>query len=80
MKRVFELDFRGRKLVVEHGELAKQADGAVLVRYGDTAVLASAVMSKNASTADFFPLTINYLEKSIYEQLFGDIPDNIPEK
>ena len=36
MKKVFELDFRGRKLVIETGELAKQASGAVLVRYGDT--------------------------------------------
>jgi len=62
-KKVFTLDFRGRKIVVESGQLAKQADGAVLVKYEDTAVLASAVMSKNASTADFFPLTINYLEK-----------------
>ncbi len=63
MKKTFELDFRGRKIIVESGELAKQADGAVLVKYGDTAVLGAAVMSKTASTADFFPLTINYLEK-----------------
>ena len=62
-KKVFTLDFRGRKIVVESGQLAKQADGAVLVKYEDTTVLAAAVMSKNASTADFFPLTINYLEK-----------------
>ena len=62
-KRVFELDFRGRKIVVEHGELAKQANAAVLVRYEDTAVLTACVMSNNATTADFFPLTINYLEK-----------------
>ena len=45
-KRVFELDFYGRKIVVENGELAKQADGAVLVRYGDTVVLSTAVVSK----------------------------------
>ena len=62
-KRVFELDFRGRKIVVEYGELAKQANAAVLVRYEDTAVLTACVMSNNATTADFFPLTINYLEK-----------------
>ena len=62
-KKVFELDFRGRKLIVESGQLAKQAGGSVLVRYEDTAVLCAAVMSKNASTADFFPLTINYQEK-----------------
>ena len=62
-KKIFELDFRGRKLVVETGQLAKQAAGSVLIRYEDTAVLSASVMSKNASTADFFPLTINYQEK-----------------
>ena len=62
-KKIFNLDFRGRKLVVESGELAKQAAGAVLVRYGDTAILSASVMSKNATTGDFFPLTINYQEK-----------------
>ena len=49
MKKVYELDFRGRKLVVEIGELAKQATGAVLVRYGDTVVLSTVVVSKNAN-------------------------------
>jgi len=63
MKRVFEYEFQGRKLVVEHGELAKQAGGAVLVRYDDTVILSTCVMSKNVSTADFFPLTILYQEK-----------------
>ncbi len=62
-KNVFELDFMGRKLVVENGELAKQSNGAVLVRYGDTVVLTAAVMSNNVSTADFFPLTVVYNEK-----------------
>ena len=62
-KKVFKFNFRGKEISVENGALAKQADGAVLVRYGDTQVLAAAVMSRNASTADFFPLTINYLEK-----------------
>ena len=62
-KKVFKFNFRGKEISVENGALAKQADGAVLVRYGDTQVLAAAVMSKNASIADFFPLTINYLEK-----------------
>ncbi len=62
-KKVFKLDFRGREIIVETGQLAKQASGSVLVRYGDTAVLSASVMSKNASTADFFPLTINYQEK-----------------
>ena len=63
MKRVFEYDFQGRKLVIEHGELAKQAGGAVLVRYDDTVILSTACMSNNVSTADFFPLTILYQEK-----------------
>ena len=64
MKKVFELDFRGRKLIVEHGELAKQATGAVLVRYGDTVVLSTAVVSKNADLLkDFFPLMVLYQEK-----------------
>jgi len=63
MKRVFEYEFQGRRLVVEHGELAKQSGGAVLVRYDDTVILSTCVMSKNVSTADFFPLTILYQEK-----------------
>lgn len=63
-KKVFEFDFRGRKLIVEHGELAKQADGAVLVRYNDTVILTAAVVSKNVNLlSDFFPLTVNYQEK-----------------
>ena len=64
MKRVFEKDFRGRKLVVEHGELAKQAHGSVLVRYGDTVILSTVVVSKNANIlSDFFPLMVLYQEK-----------------
>ena len=64
MKKVYELDFRGRKLTVEIGELAKQAHGAVLVRYGDTVVLSTAVVSKNANIlSDFFPLMVLYQEK-----------------
>ena len=62
-KNVFEMDFFGRKIVVENGELAKQSNGAVLVRYGDTVILTAAVMSNNVSTADFFPLTVVYNEK-----------------
>ncbi|MGM9875780.1 MAG: polyribonucleotide nucleotidyltransferase [Bacilli bacterium] len=63
-KKVFELDFYGRKIVVENGELAKQADGAVLVRYGDTVVLSTAVVSKTANLlSDFFPLMVLYQEK-----------------
>ena len=64
MKKTFEYDFRGRKLVVETGELAKQAHGSVLVRYGDTVVLSTAVVSKNANIlSDFFPLMVLYQEK-----------------
>ncbi len=64
MKKVFELDFRGRKLIVEHGELAKQATGAVLVRYGDTVVLSTVVVSNEANVlSDFFPLMVLYQEK-----------------
>ncbi len=64
MKKIFELDFRGRKLVVENGEMAKQAHGAVIVRYGDTVVLSTAVVSKSANVlSDFFPLMVLYNEK-----------------
>ena len=64
MKKTFELDFHGRKLIVEHGELAKQADGSVLVRYNDTVILTAAVVSKSVNLlSDFFPLTVNYQEK-----------------
>ncbi len=64
MKKIFELDLDGRKIIVENGELAKQADGAVLVRYGDTVVLTAAVVSKSVNLlSDFFPLTVNYQEK-----------------
>ena len=64
MKKVFELDFRGRKITVENGELAKQATGAVLVRYGDTVVLSTAVVKDEANVlSDFFPLMVVYQEK-----------------
>ncbi len=63
-KKVFEMDFRGRKLIVEHGEVAKQAHGAVLVRYGDTVVLSTVVVGNNANVlSDFFPLMVLYQEK-----------------
>ena len=63
-KKVFKLNFRGRELVVEHGEVAKQAHGAVLVRYGDTVILSTAVVSSNANLlSDFFPLMVLYNEK-----------------
>ena len=64
MKKTFETDFRGRKLIVEIGEVAKQADGGVLVRYGDTVILSTAVVSKKANLlSDFFPLMVLYQEK-----------------
>ncbi len=63
-KKIFEMDFRGRKLVVEHGEVAKQAHGAVLVRYGDTVILSTVVVGNNANIlSDFFPLMVLYQEK-----------------
>ncbi|AVM23864.1 polyribonucleotide nucleotidyltransferase [Bacillus pumilus] len=62
-KQVFTIDWAGRQLTVETGQLAKQANGAVLVRYGDTAVLSSATASKEPKPLDFFPLTVNYEER-----------------
>ena len=63
-KKVFEFDFHGRKIVVENGEMAKQANGAVLVRYGDTVVLSTVVVKKEANLlSDFFPLMVIYQEK-----------------
>jgi len=62
MKHVYEYDFLGRKLIVETGELAKQTNGSVLVRYGDTVVLSVCVMGGTV-TQDFFPLQVYYQEK-----------------
>ena len=59
-----EIEFQGRTLSLETGRMAKQANGSVLARYGDTVVLATATMSKKAAEgADFFPLTVDYIEK-----------------
>ena len=63
MKREFKLNFLGRDLIVETGELAKQTNGSVLVRYGDTVVLSVCVMGKTPVTQDFFPLQVLYQEK-----------------
>ena len=64
MKKVYELNFRGRNITVEIGEMAKQANGACLVRYGDTVILSTSVVSKNANVlSDFFPLMVLYQEK-----------------
>ena len=60
-----ELDWGGRKLVLETGKIARQADGAVLVSYGDTIVLCTTVGAKSAKPGqDFFPLTVNYQDKA----------------
>lgn len=61
-KETFSIEFAGRTLTVETGQVAKQANGAVVVRYGDTTVLTAATMGKMA-TGDFFPLQVNYEEK-----------------
>lgn len=62
-KQTFTMDWAGRPLTLEVGQLAKQANGAVLVRYGDTAVLSTATASKEAKDLPFFPLTVNYEER-----------------
>ncbi|AEP90821.1 polyribonucleotide nucleotidyltransferase [Bacillus subtilis] len=62
-KHVFTIDWAGRTLTVETGQLAKQANGAVMIRYGDTAVLSTATASKEPKPLDFFPLTVNYEER-----------------
>ncbi|MGJ7921015.1 polyribonucleotide nucleotidyltransferase [Neobacillus sp. LXY-4] len=62
-KQIFSFDWAGRKLSVEIGQLAKQANGAALVRYGDTVVLSTATASKEPKPLDFFPLTVNYEER-----------------
>ncbi|GAB1468264.1 polyribonucleotide nucleotidyltransferase [Candidatus Cloacimonadota bacterium] len=59
-----EMDFCGRPLIVETGKMAKQANGSVFIQYGETVVLVTATMSKEASlNQDFFPLTVDYIEK-----------------
>ncbi len=63
MKEVFTMDFYGRKLSVETGEVAKQAGGSVLVRYDDTVTLSTACASSVAKDTDFFPLTVSFEEK-----------------
>ncbi|WP_301108639.1 polyribonucleotide nucleotidyltransferase [Sporosarcina sp.] len=70
-KKVYTLDWAGRPLTIEAGQLAKQANGAVLVRYGDTTVLSTVTASKKPKPLDFFPLTVNY-EERLYS--VGKIP------
>ena len=63
-KQEFKLNFHGKELIVEHGQVAKQAHGAVVVRYGDTVILSTVVVSNNANIlSDFFPLMVLYQEK-----------------
>ncbi len=59
----FQTELAGHKLILETGKLAKQANAAVLARYGDTVVLATVTASKDAKSLDFFPLTVNYEER-----------------
>ncbi len=63
MKKTFELEFEGRKIVVEVGEIAKQTAAAVLVRYGETVVLSNATISNHTVDWDFFPLSVEYQER-----------------
>ncbi len=62
-KKVYEYDLLGKKIVVETGELAKQTNASVLVRYNDTVILTAAVMGNTPITQDFFPLTVLYQER-----------------
>jgi polyribonucleotide nucleotidyltransferase len=72
------LEWGGRKLTLETGRIARQADGAVLATYGETMVLATAVYAKSAKPGqDFFPLTVNYQEK-FYAS--GKIPGSFPRR
>ena len=71
MKRVFEKEFYGKKIIVESGEIAKQADGACLIRLNDTVVLSTVCCSDEPKEGDFFPLTVTYEEK---QYAVGRIP------
>lgn len=62
-KQTFQMEWAGRTLIVETGQLAKQANGAVFVRYGDTSILSTVTASKEPKNLDFFPLTVNYEER-----------------
>ena len=60
-----EIEWGGRKLSLETGRVARQADSAVLAQYGETSVLATVVAAKSARPGmDFFPLTVNYQERT----------------
>ena len=64
MSHRIEREFHGRKLIIETGRMARQADGAVMVQFGETAVLVTAVAQRKPTHLPFFPLTIEYREKS----------------
>ena len=65
MKHTVDIELAGRRLTLETGRIAKQADGAIWATYGDTVVLATAVASQNAKPGvDFLPLTVDYQEKT----------------
>ncbi|GIN70426.1 polyribonucleotide nucleotidyltransferase [Bacillus sp. J14TS2] len=76
-KEIFSMDWAGRTLTVEIGQLAKQASGSAFIRYGDTAVLSTSTASKEAKAVDFFPLTVNY-EERLYA--VGKIPGGFPKR
>ncbi|WP_019119170.1 polyribonucleotide nucleotidyltransferase [Brevibacillus massiliensis] len=61
--RTYDFELAGRKLTLEFGKMAKQAQGSVLVRYGETAILSAVTVSKEPKDLDFFPLTVNYEER-----------------
>src|SRR3954462_5855314 len=63
MQRI-ERTFAGRRLIIETGRLAKQAAGSAVVQFGDTMVLAAVTVSPNVSTLPFFPLTVEYRERT----------------
>ena len=62
-KHVFQTTFAGRELIVETGQVAKQANGSVVVRYGESTVLTAAVMSKKMATGDFLPASSQTTKK-----------------
>ncbi len=62
-KKTFSTEIGGRTFAVETGELAKQANGAAMIRYGDTSVLSVATASNEPKDLPFFPLTVNYEER-----------------
>lgn len=63
MERKFEFDIAGKKMILETGKMAKQANAAVVVRFGDTVILSTITASKEPKDLDFFPLTVNYEER-----------------